>query len=74
MQMESAKQDVAAFISELIIFDLMLVEKRLQTIAKEKQKRDASQKEKEIRLLEVVNSVSKKKNLCRGWKWTKNSF
>lgn len=47
---EQAKNAVESFISELVINDLMLVEKRLETLAKDK-KRSADLREKEERLM-----------------------
>ena len=49
---ETAAQDVNAFISELIISDLVLVEKRLESIEKDQQRKflDAREKEKSLML------------------------
>jgi len=49
---ENAESDIANFISELIISDLMLTEKRLDTIAKDQKKKFAEQREKEKVLIE----------------------
>ncbi|MDD4179645.1 MAG: DUF933 domain-containing protein [Candidatus Margulisbacteria bacterium] len=50
---ESAESDVANFVSELVIHDIMLVEKRLETIAKDQKKKFSDQKEKEQQLIEM---------------------
>lgn len=50
---ESAKSDIANFISELIITDTMLVEKRLETIAKDQRKKYSDIREKEKELMEL---------------------
>jgi len=50
---ESAETDVANFASEMILNDLMLVEKRLETIAKDQHKKFSDLKEKEKQLMEL---------------------
>jgi hypothetical protein len=50
---DTAKSDVANFISELIIADTMLVEKRLDTIAKDQRKKYSDVREKEKELMEL---------------------
>jgi len=50
---ETAKSDVANFVSELIITDTMLVEKRLDTIAKDQRKKYSDIREKEKELMET---------------------
>ncbi|MFH1684272.1 MAG: DUF933 domain-containing protein [Candidatus Margulisiibacteriota bacterium] len=50
---ENAEADIAAFLAELIISDLMLVEKRLETIAKDQKKKFSDLKEKEKTLMEL---------------------
>jgi len=50
---DGAEADVPNFISELVIYDLMLVEKRLETIAKEQKKKFADAKEKEAALMSM---------------------
>jgi ribosome-binding ATPase YchF (GTP1/OBG family) len=49
---ETAESDISSFLSELIIADLMLVEKRLDTIAKDLKKKFSDQREKERLLIE----------------------
>lgn len=51
-RLDSAEKDIAAFISELIISDLLLAEKRLDSLAKEQRKKYAETKEKEVQLIE----------------------
>jgi hypothetical protein len=48
---ETAKEDVESFISELIISDLMLVEKRLETIGKDQKRKFSDLREKEKALM-----------------------
>jgi hypothetical protein len=48
----TAEKDVKNFISELILFDMMLVEKRLEGIAKDQRKKFSDVKEKESALME----------------------
>ena len=50
---DTAEKDVKHVISELIVFDMMLVEKRLETIAKDQRKKFSDQKEKEKELMEL---------------------
>lgn len=49
---ETAETDVESFVSELVISDLMFVEKRLENIAKSQKKKFAEQGEKEKILIE----------------------
>ena len=49
---DTAEKDVKSFISELILFDLMLVEKRLETISKDQRKKFSEVREKEKELME----------------------
>ena len=49
---DNAEADISSFLSELVIADLMLVEKRLETIAKDQKKKFSEQKEKEKELME----------------------
>ncbi|MBU0502304.1 MAG: DUF933 domain-containing protein [bacterium] len=49
---ENAADDVTGFVSELVIADLMFVEKRLETIAKDQKKKFTEQKEQEAKLME----------------------
>jgi hypothetical protein len=51
-RVETAASDIASFISELVIFDLMLAEKRLETIAKDQRKKYSELREKEKALME----------------------
>lgn len=48
---ENAESDISSFISELVIFDLMLLEKRLETLEKELKKKSIEPKEKEKKFL-----------------------
>jgi len=50
---DTAKSDVSNFISELIIADTMLVEKRLDTIAKDQRKKYSDIREKEKELIDI---------------------
>ena len=49
---DNAESDIASFISELVIQDLMLAEKRLGTIAKDQKRKFSEQNEKEKHLME----------------------
>jgi len=49
---ESAKDDTSSFLSELIIYDIMLAEKRLENIAKDKKRSNNPQSDKEKVLIE----------------------
>jgi len=49
----TAEKDVKNFISELILFDMMLAEKRLDSIAKDQRKKFSDVKEKEKELMET---------------------
>jgi len=53
---ENAEADVAGFISELVIADLMLIEKRLETIAKDQKRKFSDQKEKEAQLMQLCKA------------------
>jgi GTP-binding protein YchF len=48
----NAESDISSFISELIISDLMLAEKRLENIARDQKKKFSEQREKEKTLIE----------------------
>lgn len=48
---ENAGQDISAFIAELIIADMMVVEKRLENIAKDQKRKFEGQREKENELM-----------------------
>ncbi|MFC1568102.1 DUF933 domain-containing protein [Candidatus Margulisiibacteriota bacterium] len=50
---DNVEQDIASFVSELILQDLMLIEKRLGTLAKDKKKGFAEQTAKEQQLMEA---------------------
>lgn len=54
---ENAEADIASFISELVIHDLMLVEKRLESIAKDKKKKTGDQKQKEEELMQLCKKT-----------------
>jgi len=47
----SVKEDVDSFISDLVIFDMVLVEKRLETLEKEQKKKFGEAREKEKNLM-----------------------
>ncbi len=59
---DGAESDIASFISELVIQDLMLVEKRLQTIAKDQKRKFSEQKEKEKQLMEQCKKALEEEN------------
>jgi len=50
---ENAKSEIANFSSDMILTDLMLIEKRIETIAKDKTGKNADQREKEKALMEI---------------------
>ncbi|MBU0687549.1 MAG: DUF933 domain-containing protein [Candidatus Margulisbacteria bacterium] len=50
---ETAEKDISSFLSELAIGDLMLVEKRLENIAKNQKKKFAEQSAKEEKLMQA---------------------
>jgi len=54
---ESAKDEVSSFISELIIYDIMLAEKRLENIAKDKKRNNNPLAEKERVLIEKCKTL-----------------
>jgi GTP-binding protein YchF len=62
VKQQGAAAEIQNFISELIIFDLMLIEKRLQTIEKEKSKTADTQKEKDL-LERCKNALDQEKLL-----------
>ncbi|MFA5875843.1 MAG: DUF933 domain-containing protein [Candidatus Margulisiibacteriota bacterium] len=62
VKQQDAVAEIQNFISELIIFDLMLIEKRLQTIEKEKFKKADPQKEKDL-LEKCKNALDQEKLL-----------
>jgi ribosome-binding ATPase YchF (GTP1/OBG family) len=49
---DNAETDIRSFISELVIADMLLAEKRLENIAKEQKKKFAAEREKEKTLME----------------------
>jgi len=53
----SAKDEVSSFLSELIIYDIMLAEKRLENIAKDKKRNNNPQSEKEKILIERCKTL-----------------
>jgi ribosome-binding ATPase YchF (GTP1/OBG family) len=63
---ETAAQDVAAFISELIISDLVLVEKRLETIEKDQQRKFLDAREKEKSLMLACKEILEAEKPLRG--------
>ncbi|MFA5105047.1 MAG: DUF933 domain-containing protein [Candidatus Margulisiibacteriota bacterium] len=62
----SAKEDVGNFISELVISDLMLIEKRLETIQKEQKKKYSEVREKESNLMLRCKKVLDGNGLLKG--------
>ena len=54
---ESVQSDAKAFVSELIIYDLMLAEKRLENIAKDKKRNNNPLAEKEKILIEKCKAL-----------------
>ena len=53
---ETTQDDIPSFISELIIFDLMSVEKRLENIAKDQKKKFLDVREKEEALMKMCKA------------------
>lgn len=53
---ETAQDDIASFISELIIFDLMAVEKRLENIAKDQRRKFLDVRAKEEDLMKLCKA------------------
>lgn len=49
---ENAESDIGSFISELILSDMMLVEKRIENLDKNRTKKNSDQSEKEKKLIE----------------------
>lgn len=62
----SAKEDIDGFISELVISDLMLIEKRLETIEKDQKKKFAQDKEKEKNLMLRCKKILDENGLLKG--------
>ena len=50
--LENAEADISNFLSELVLVDLMLIEKRLESIAKDQKRKFETQREKEKQLIE----------------------
>lgn len=71
---ETAEADIANFISELAIADLILAEKRLETIAKEQQKKFAAQKEKEKELMEICKKELDAEKLLIGFPFSEDQI
>lgn len=57
---EDAKESIPSFISELALADFMLVEKRLETIAKEARSKGSELREKEKVLMEICKAQLEK--------------
>lgn len=55
-RLESAEADISSFISELVIFDLMTVEKRLENIAKDQKKKVLEVRVKEEALMKTCKA------------------
>ncbi|MFH1709604.1 MAG: DUF933 domain-containing protein [bacterium] len=53
---ETAQEDIASFISELIIFDLMAVEKRLENMAKDQKRKFLEARVKEEALIKMCKA------------------
>lgn len=53
--LSNAETEIAAFVSELILYDLMLAEKRISSISKDKKKPEA-QRNKELALIELCKN------------------
>ncbi len=51
--LENAEADIANFVAEMIISDLMLIEKRLENIAKDQKRKFDQQREKEKQFMEL---------------------
>ena len=64
-RLDTAEKDIANFISELIIFDLMLIEKRLENIEKEKKHKKVEGREKEEELLSICKIELEKEKPLR---------
>lgn len=60
---DNAEAEIAGFLSELIIADLMLVEKRIENIAKAQKKKASDALEKETRLMEACRACLEKETL-----------
>ncbi|MFA4843996.1 MAG: DUF933 domain-containing protein [Candidatus Margulisiibacteriota bacterium] len=54
---ENADKEVASFLSELLIYDLMLAEKRLENIEKEQRRKVSPQNEKEKELIQKCKTA-----------------
>ena len=57
VRLDNAEHDLEAFIAELVVQDFMLVEKRLETITRDKSKRFADQQAKEKQLMELCKKT-----------------
>ncbi len=67
---EEADKDVDAFISELFINDMMLVEKRLETLEKELKKKQVESKEKERSLIQRCKQAIDENRMIRTLEFT----
>ncbi len=62
----AAKEDIDNFVSEMVISDLMIVEKRLETIEKDLKKKFAQDKEKEKNLMLRCKKMLEENTLLKG--------
>lgn len=60
---DNAEAEIAGFLSEIIIADLLLVEKRIENIAKAQKKKASDALEKEERLMEACRACLEKETL-----------
>jgi GTP-binding protein YchF len=58
-----AAAEITAFLSELILYDLMLVEKRTENIEKERRRKATPQQDKEIELLKKIKDILEQEKL-----------
>jgi len=69
-----AAAEIAAFLSELIVYDLMLVEKRLENIEKERRRKVSPQQDKEIELLKKINAALEQEKLLSTQEFAPNQL
>lgn len=65
-QSAAAKEDIDNFVAEMVISDLMIVEKRLETIEKDQKKKFAQDKEKEKNLMLRCKKILEENALLKG--------
>lgn len=66
---ENAKADIANFLAEMILADLMLIEKRLETISKDKSGKNADQKDKEKTLMDICKKQLDQEKPLKDFTW-----